>query len=329
MTPASATYLLLPGKDREEKIPLTQGHAWKIGRNEDNDVVILEEQVSRYHAVVQCTDAGEYYLIDMGSRNGSFVNGVRVSFPVYLKDGDEISLGEYQITFHWPGEAAQAVVPKAPARGSSTVGVFAMRKTTVLVADVRDFTKLTQQIDQSVLSNLIGTWFREGGQLMQGQGSWSQKYIGDALMSVWVHGKRDREAREILGILRACVALVNATATLQSRFNLPLPIRIGMGINTGDAILGNAGSKRIQDYTALGDMVNATFRFESATKDIGMDVIIGGDTFQCLSQCSDPQQYFVERTVSLKGYAHPSVVWATTFAHLNAFVETTGAAPLS
>jgi adenylate cyclase len=317
----AATYLLIPGADGGTKIPLDQGHAWKIGRNDDNDVVISDDLVSRYHALLQHTEAGEYYLMDMGSRNGSFVNGARVSFPVSLKDGDKISLGDYQITFHWPGAAEQAAAPKAPVSGSATVALFTTRKTSVLVVDVRDFTKLTQRIDQSLLCNLIGTWFREGGQLMQEQGSWAQKYIGDALMSVWVHRKREQEAQEIWGILKACVDLVQVTATLQSRFELDFPIRIGMGINTGEATLGNTGSGRLNDYTALGDTVNAAFRFESATKDIGMDVIIGQDTFQCLSQCSDPQRYFVERTVNLKGYDRPAAVWATTFADLKTFVQ--------
>lgn len=322
MTPATGTYLLLPGSDGGRKIPLDRGQAWKLGRNEDNDVVLAEDQVSRYHALLQHTEAGEYYLMDMGSRNGSFVNGVRVTFPVGLKDGDEISLGEYQFSFHWPGAAGRAGdEPKAATPGSATVGVFTIRKTTVLVVDVRDFTKLTQQIDQSLLGNLIGTWFREGGGIMQQQGSWTQKYIGDALMSVWVHRKRDQEARELWGILKAGVALVDLTETLEARFGLPFPIRIGMGINTGNATLGNAGSSQLNDYTALGDMVNAAFRFESATKDIGMDVIIGQDTLECLSRCSDPRRYFGERTVSLKGYSHPSVVWATTFANLKAFVQ--------
>ena len=94
-----------------------------------------------------------------------------------------------------------------------------------------------------------------------------------------------------------------------------------MGLNTGDATIGNAGSSRINDYTALGDTVNSAFRFESATKEIGMDAIIGQDTFQFLSQCSDPHKHFVQQKIKLKGYDRPNVVWATTFADLEKFVQ--------
>src|SRR5579862_1116872 len=315
-------YLLIPGEHGEEKTLLDQGNTWKIGRNGDNDVVVCNDLVSRYHALLQHTGAGEYYLMDMGSRNGSSVNGSRISYPVSLKDGDTISLGDYQLSFHWPEGAAQAAAPNAAISGSATKLLALPGKTSVLVVDIRDFTKLASQMDQSLLSNLISTWFCEGGELMLKQGSWTQKYIGDALMAVWVHRWPDREGHEIWGILKTCVELVNLTATLQPRFDLPVPIRIGMGVNSGYATVGNTGSARFNDYTALGDMVNAAFRFESATKVIGMDMIIGQDTFQYLSQCSDPQRYFVERTVDLKGYDRPNDVWATTFANLEEFART-------
>jgi adenylate cyclase len=317
----SAPFLLIPGEHGGEKISLDRGDVWKIGRNKDNDVVIVDDLVSRHHAILHHTDDGEYNLMDMGSRNGSFVNGSRVSCPISLRDGDTISLGEYQLSFHRPDEAAQAAARDATTSLETTKSLATIRNTSILVADVRDFTKLAQQIDQSLLSNLISTWFRKGGQLMYEQGSWAQKYIGDALMAVWVHRQPDREALEIWGILKACVGLVNLTATLQSRFKLAVPIRVGVGINTGDAIVGNTGNARFNDYTALGDTVNAAFRFESATKEIGMDIIIGPDTCRHLSRRWDAQRCFVERTVELKGYDRPSAVWAATFENLKEFVQ--------
>jgi len=109
----------------------------------------------------------------------------------------------------------------------------------VLVTDVRGFTVLTQQIDQGLLCQVIGTWFREAGPLLTARGSWAQKYIGDAIMSIWVH-KKGENTQEMAQILRALVELVRMTATLQARFGLQVPIRIGAGINTGLAQIGNA-----------------------------------------------------------------------------------------
>jgi adenylate cyclase len=328
----SAPYLLIPGADGERKILLDRGPAWKIGRNEDNEVVIFDDLVSRHHALLQTNGSGEYYLMDMGSRNGSFVNGARVSFPIALKDLDVISLGDYQFSFRWPEKGSATAIPSVPVGGVPTRALYAPRKSSVLVVDVRGFTQLSQQIDPSLLCNLIGSWFREGGQLMQDRGSWAQKYIGDALMSVWVHMKSDREPQEVWGILKGCVDFANLTDKLQARFDLPVPIRVGMGINSGEAMVGNTGSAGSNDYTALGDTVNAAFRFESATRAIGMDMIIGQVTFDRLSRCSDPKPFFEQRTVDLKGYDLPIKVWATTFEKVREFIQvppTTPPAPPS
>jgi len=58
------------------------------------------------------------------------------------------------------------------------------------------------------------------------------------------------------------------------------PIKIGIGINSGNAIIGNMGSEQRFDYTAIGDAVNVAARLESGTKDAGVDVLIGDNTAQ-------------------------------------------------
>jgi adenylate cyclase len=318
-----AAYLIFA--DGQTRVTLDQGNTWRIGRGDTNQVVIPDDLVSRNHALLQRTEAGDYILIDMGSRNGSFVNSIRVSIPAKVKDGDTITLGPYSLTFHQPASSTAAKsAPAAAAEAEATKGFFAPRLTTVLVVDVRDFTKLTQAISEELLCQVIGTWFREGGQIMQQQGSWAQKYIGDALMAVWVHMRGPDQ--EVIEIMRALAELVRLTSTLQDRYGLTAPIRIGAGLNSGLASVGNAGSREIGDYTALGDTVNAAFRIESSTKEIGMDMAIGQQTYDTLRKSSTPDPYFVQRMVNLKGYEHPRPVWATTFANLEKYLQ--GLAPV-
>jgi adenylate cyclase len=162
----------------------------------------------------------------------------------------------------------------------------------------------------------MGTLFRSGGEIMRRRSSWGQKYIGDALMSVWVH-KKNGEGSQVLSILHALGELTQVVDTLQEQFQLPFPIGVGAGMNTGPAAIGNAGSEHSADYTALGNTVNAAFRFESATREIGSDIVIGRETMQYLRQCVDsPERFFQEKTVQLKGYEFPAHVWAATFADL-------------
>jgi adenylate cyclase len=315
-----SAHLIITNPQGEKRVDLAEGYMWKVGRSDDSDVLIPSDIVSRNHAMLQRSDDGTFYLIDMGSRNGSFVNGTRVSVPAALNDGDEISLGDTVIKFHRTRPASGRPVTARKGAGATTVAHFASSRTTVLVVDVRNFTVLTQQIDQGLLCQVIGTWFREAGPLLNAQGSWAQKYIGDAIMSVWVH-KHGNRTWEILHILRALMELVRMTATLQARFGLTHAIHIGAGINTGLATIGNAaGSGSLTDYTALGDTVNAAFRLESATKSADADVLLGEETFEWLSEISQASRCFSPRTVALKGYERPVAAWGAKFADLEKLV---------
>jgi adenylate cyclase len=268
-------------------------------------------------------ETGNYYLIDMGSRNGSFIDDRRVSTPAPLKDGDRISLGGFPIAFQQEGGARPAIPAPADADAGSTHVWFLPQLMTVLVVDVRDFTRLAQQIDQNVLFQAIGTWFRSAGDVLRAHGCWTLKYIGDAVMAVWLHREPRREALGVFEVLSAVSEFVQATSDLDKEFPLPFPWRFGAGVNTGIASIGNTGTGSVIDYTALGDPVNAAFRIETITKQIGVDMALGDATFELLGQNSEPGPYFEERTVQLKGYDKPQRVWATSFQSLREFVEAT------
>jgi adenylate cyclase len=311
-----AGYLTIPQDDGEQDVLLENGNAWRLGRANDSQIKLHSELVSRQHALVQRMENGEYYLFDLGSRNGTFLNGTRVSIPVPLNDGDRISLGDFHLSFHCPTKAAEPADSTPQPVTNATTVLFTQKTTSVLVVDVKGFTKIAQAIDPQLLSQVMGTLFRSGGEIMRRRGSWGQKYIGDALMSVWVHTPKC-EGAQVLSILHALGELTQVTSTLQEQFQLPFPIGVGAGINTGPAAIGNAGSEHSADYTALGNTVNAAFRFESATREIGFDVLIGRETMAYLRKCGgNPERFFEEKTVQLKGYEFPAHVWAATFANL-------------
>ncbi|MGH9342623.1 MAG: FHA domain-containing protein, partial [Terriglobia bacterium] len=174
--------LAIPHPDGEQIVALAHGNTWKIGRSGENQVVLASEWVSRQHALIQRMENGDYYLFDLGSRNGTFLNGVRVTVPVAAHNGDRISFGDYHITFRCPVREEKPPESAPAVDATATVAYFAEKKTSVLVVDVRGFTKIAQVIDPSLLSQVIGSLFRRGGEVMQKRGSWGQKYIGDALM---------------------------------------------------------------------------------------------------------------------------------------------------
>jgi adenylate cyclase len=314
-----SAFLVVTDVDGEHNVPLAEGRAWKIGRHETCEVKFQSNVVSRQHAMLQRDDGGEFILIDLGSRNGSFVNGQRVAVPVTLRNGDEISVGDCRLVFNAPDEKQAPVVEPKANDLSATKALFSVKETSVLVVDVRGFTVLTQRVGHDLLCQVIGTFFRKGGAILQARHSWSQKYIGDAIMAVWVHKNAAEKRKDIAGIVRSLVDLADMAATLQPEFDLQEPIRIGAGINSGMAAIGNAGGGQNNDYTALGDTVNATFRYETATKEAGTDVLIGPDTHAILSAMAG--DIFKPYTVALKGYDKPANLWGITFAELRKFSE--------
>jgi len=287
---------------------LGEGQSWAIGRGDGCAVVIPSRSVSRLHALIQRRDAGDLALVDLGSRNGSFVNGVRVSVPVTLRHGDQLMFGDQQVAFHNPAQPELVLAAGTDTRDEPTTALNTHSLATILVVDIRDFTPLARTLPESLLSQTIGTWFLRTGQIAQQRGSWAQKYVGDAVMAVWAHPREERVGEEVRRVLEAASEIDAATAEISRTMGLPAPLRIGAGINTGPAILGGS------DYTALGDTVNAAFRLESATKGIGLGVALGERTHHELAAAV--RERFERREVELKGYDGASVAWAISFEGL-------------
>src|SRR5579864_7743881 len=318
---SSDVHLLIRDCTEGRLFPLASCKLWKMGRSQQCTIVINDTTISRTHAMIQCTESDEYYLIDMGSRNGTFLNERRVSTPALLHDNDLISLGETVVVFQNPRQLPRGATPAPTNRFEATKVLFTRSLISALVVDIRSYTVLSQSIDQGVLCQLIGTWFNEADRIMSKYGCSSQKYIGDAVMAVWLHRSQGQELSEIIKILRALSDFAEVTATLQQRFGLPEAVRIGAGLNTGAASIGNPGTAQVMDFTALGETVNAAFRLETASKELKADVVLGESTFDYLKALPQSIPNFHHSEVHLKGYASPSKTWSTTFARLAGFLQ--------
>jgi adenylate cyclase len=296
------------------------GGILRIGRNKSFEVVLDDDVASRNHAMLQQAGDGCFYVTDLGSSNGTFVNGARISAPAILHTSDRLGIGNHEFTFHQP-PVVNPVAPDKPEAMPATNVVFSQSLITVLVADIRDFSGLSQRIDAGTLSRLTGTLFHETGQALQARGATTQKYIGDAVMAVWVHQCPDQELCDIISILEGLHELAGIAASLQARFNLEEPVRFGAGLNTGWASLGNVGSIAYADYTALGETVNRAFRLESSTREIARDIAIGRGAYVQLARAGNMDVYFSPATVHLKGYHEPETVYAADLGSLPSLLD--------
>ena len=197
MTLQPTPHLVLPTEGGTHSLPLMGKTYWTLGRNEDNTFVVKDRWISRNHAMVQRMENGDFFLIDLGSRNGSFVNGRRVTIPVTLHNGDHIVFGQTELEFYCP-DITQETDPLEPESEDFTATLTVRRLISVMVMDIRDFTVLTRQLDERILSEVIGRWFRHAGHIIRENGSWVDKYIGDAIMAVWFHGTQGVMHQEIL-----------------------------------------------------------------------------------------------------------------------------------
>jgi adenylate cyclase len=235
-----------------------------------------------------------------------------VSVPVVLNDQDRLVFGDQELSFRQSARTGTAAAVEDGGRNAPTTALHMHSLATIVVVDIRDFTPLARTVSEALLSQTIGTWFLRSGKIAQGLGSWAQKYIGDAVMAVWVHDRVPDLPADILRALRAVSQIGAATAEISQSLPLPGPLRIGAGINTGPAILSGA------DYTAIGDTVNAAFRLEDATKTLGLSIALGPRTASELRLTG--QAPFVERDVELKGYELASKAWAISFEDLASYL---------
>ena len=132
-------------------------------------------------------------------------------------------------------------------------------------------------------------------------------------MAIWLHQSPGSETRDILEIFKAYTELAAYSSKLSTQFSLPFPFRIGAGVNTGMAAVGNTGGKDSADFTALGDTVNATFRIESSTKETGVDMAIGAGTYAWLKPNSKLRTQFTSYQVKLKGYDAITDLWGCKY----------------
>jgi adenylate cyclase len=319
-----SAYLVLQSESGTRRFALVEGRCWTVGRGEENNIVIKDRCISRNHAMLQCTDGG-YYLIDMGSSNGTFVNGRRVNIPVIIHNGDAVTFGQTELKFFLPRLEEASLTTEDNTLDGTVTSILHVRKLmSVMVVDMRNYTVLARKTDENMLSEVMTTWFRNAGHIIRRYGSWVDKYIGDAVMALWFHNSEQVTEQEILSILHALNDLDRMTRALSQRYPLPFELRIGAGINTGYGMVGNAGSSNQPDYTALGDTVNSAFRLESITKEIGAEIALGHDTYQYVAPLLGNNRIFKQCSVKLKGYEQLTVAYATKFGVLNTFIDLSG-----
>jgi len=149
---------------------------------------------------------------------------------------------------------------------------------TFLFTDVRGFTSLSESLPPEEVTYIMNKALTAQQKAVQKHAGMVDKYIGDAMMAIF-NAPIDLPQHEDIAIRCAKDILLNMQELNVELEKEDLPsIAIGIGINSGAAVIGNMGSESRFDYTAIGDAVNTAARLESATKEVGEDILIGHNT---------------------------------------------------
>jgi adenylate cyclase len=294
----------------------------RIGRSPQNTIVLQSDGVSRNHAIVQSNESGGYCVFDLSSRNGTIVNGQHIAAPAQLRDGDVLKVGNFELTFAYEAAAEVETAPAARVSPelSETTAWVAAKEITVLVIDIRDFTGWSRRLGETRIAEVIGTFNREAGAILQTVGTWGLKYIGDAIMAVWIHDGKHPSQSVLRTVFEAAVRVRALADGLQRRFNLPDPILIGAGVNTGVASIGNLGGGAGSDHTALGDVVNKAFRLESSTRHTSGEIAFGEEVRTVLGDSNPLFEVAQHHQLRLKGYTGLADVYMVPIDRVSALL---------
>ncbi len=152
------------------------------------------------------------------------------------------------------------------------------RELTVLFADIRGFTQLSEQLRADTLTQFLNQYFTPMTRIIFARQGTIDKYVGDMIMAFWGAPVDDPEHAH--HAIEAALEMLSETQRLsQSFIRKGWPqVRIGIGINTGLMNVGDMGSQYRRAYTVLGDAVNLASRLESASKQYGVALLVGERT---------------------------------------------------
>lgn len=156
------------------------------------------------------------------------------------------------------------------------------RELCVLFADIRDFTTRSETLSPEVVITLLNRYFEEvTGAIHKHEGT-VDKFIGDGIMAFF--GAPKTLANPSAAAMAAAQEMLERLATLNELLlqEGQTPIRIGIGLHSGDAVVGHVGSTARHEYTAIGDTVNLASRIESLTKEVGYPLVCSDSVLDAL-----------------------------------------------
>jgi adenylate cyclase len=201
-----------------------------------------------------------------------------------------------------------------PARERSRRRVYAEggeREIVVLFADLRDFTRLVETRLPYDTVFIVNRYFQAMGQAVEAAGGHVDKFVGDGVMVLF---GLDADSTRAAGQALTAARLMSGRLEELNRAlveDLDAPLRMGIGIHVGSAIIGEMGYGRTRSLTAVGDMVNVASRLESLSKSYACELVVSEDLLRTLGL---DLPMALRREVEIRGRATPMAIYTLATA---------------
>ncbi len=189
----------------------------------------------------------------------------------------------------------------------------ARRRMTILFSDIRGFTSISEKMSPEEVVGFLREYLTEMTDAVFQHGGTVDKYIGDAVMALYnvPFDQPDHAARAV----KTALAFQERIKPLSEKFKARhgLELKCGVGVHTGDAVVGTIGAEQRLEYTAIGDTINLGSRLESITKDFHVSIVISESTYEEVKG-QFPVRYLGE--VQVKGKEIPVKIYTVGEANL-------------
>lgn len=262
----------------DKNIVIEAGKSVRIGRDASNEVVLDIPNVSRFHAVLTATATG-VRLSDLSSTNGTYLNENPVSSPLRLTSGDTIEIGSAKLHVELLSDLKTQTsmqVVHTLFDPVTTSGIV-----TVLVADICNYTKLSEELPPEELTKMLQHWFERVATIIDDFGGKVDKYIGDCVMAFWRCTDLNIKLQTV-DATKAALRIKEETQLLSESKLWPHKHLhdwdCRLTLNTGQVMLGKIGGRGARDFTVLGDVVNVAFRLINVASRRGYDFVLSEAT---------------------------------------------------
>ncbi len=186
------------------------------------------------------------------------------------------------------------------------------RRITVMFADLRNFTSYSSELPPAEVVEMLNLFFTESVEIVERHGGMVNKFLGDGLMALF--GATTAESNHADDAVAAGVEIVACMQRVNDELRCratsaesTAEVAVGIGVHTGDAVVGSIGSARRLEYTAIGDTVNVASRIESLSKRFGVSLLISQATQDARSVKEDARKLPPQR---VKGKSEAIIVFA-------------------